>query len=340
MCGICGELVFDAGDGVRPGTIEAMRDRLEHRGPDDRGIFLAPDRRAGLGFRRLAILDLSSDANQPMAGADGSVRLVFNGEIYNFRELRAGLEQHGHRFRTTSDTEVIVKLYESRGADFVDALDGMFALALWDARSGRLLLARDRAGKKPLFYTVDSHRIVFGSEIKALFAHPDVRVEIDEAAVPAYFQLGYAPHPTTMYKGVRQVPPAGLVTIDASGTIAERTYWRLTQRPADGGPAISRPEARHRVRELVTDAVRKRLVSDVPLGAFLSAGIDSTIVVGVMSKLTAEPVKTFTIGFEGDADYDETVPAREIAARFHTDHTEFRVRPSAVDLVDRLIWHH
>src|SRR5262245_30784927 len=175
MCGICGEVTFEAG-GVRSAVIEAMRERLVHRGPDDVGLFVSPDARVGLGFRRLAIIDLSHDANQPMAGAGSAVRLVFNGEIYNFRELRAELEQRGPRFLTASDTEVILRLYEERGIRFVEALDGMFALALWDERSRTLLLARDRAGKKPLFYFRDARRIVFGSEIKALVAHPEVAV--------------------------------------------------------------------------------------------------------------------------------------------------------------------
>jgi asparagine synthase (glutamine-hydrolysing) len=339
MCGICGEMTFGRG-GVRMAVIEAMRDRLVHRGPDDQGVYVSADARAGLGFRRLAILDLRHDANQPMAGAGGAVQLVFNGEIYNFQELRAGLEQRGHRFRTTSDTEVIVRLYEDRGSAFVDALDGMFALAIWDERSRRLLLARDRAGKKPLFYFRDNRRVVFGSEMKALFAHPEVRSEIDAAALPAFFQFGYVPHPATLYRGVHQVPPASVVEIDADGMTTERRYWRLQQRAAGDAPRIGRADARARVRALVTDAVRKRLISDVPLGAFLSAGIDSTIVVGVMRTLTREPVKTFTIGFEGDAAYDETAPAGNVAARFGTDHRTFRVAPSAVELIDRLVWHY
>jgi asparagine synthase (glutamine-hydrolysing) len=339
MCGICGEMTFGAG-GVRAGVVETMRDRIVHRGPDDQGVYVSADACAGLGFRRLAILDLRHDANQPMAGAGGAVRLVFNGEIYNFRELRAGLEQRGCRFRTTSDTEVIVKLYEDRGPGFIDALDGMFALAIWDERSRRLLLARDRAGKKPLFYFRDDRRVVFGSEMKALFAHPEVPSEIDAAALTAFFQFGYVPHPATLYRGIRQVPPATLVQIDADGTATERRYWRLQQRAVGDRTTVTHAEACDRVRSLVTDAVRKRLVSDVPLGAFLSAGVDSTIIVGVMRSLTREPVKTFTIGFEGDAAYDETAPAADVAARFGTDHRTFRVSPSAVALIDRLVWHY
>jgi len=340
MCGICGELTFEPGAGVAAGVLTAMRDRLEHRGPDDLGLFVSAGRRAGLGFRRLRIIDLSPLANQPMANEDGSVRVVFNGEIYNYKALRRDLLDRGHTFVSQSDTETIVHLYEERGDAFVEALDGMFAIALWDDRAGRLVLARDRAGKKPIYYYRDDRRLVFGSEIKAIFAHPDVPVRVDEAVVPAYFQYGYVPHPGTFYHGIRQVPPATVVTVEQDGHERSRRYWRLVFPPAGEAPAVDRAEALSRVRSLTTAAVERRLVSDVPLGAFLSAGIDSTIVVGLMTKLTNAPVKTFTIGFEGDAAFDETAAARLVAKRFATDHTEFRVRPSAVDLVDCLVWHH
>jgi asparagine synthase (glutamine-hydrolysing) len=341
VCGICGELTFEAGATVRRETLVAMRDRLIHRGPDDEGIFVGEGGRVGLGFRRLRIIDLTPVANQPMSNEDGTVWVAFNGEIYNYRELRPRLVSQGHQFRSQSDTEVIVHLYEELGPRFVDELDGMFALALWDARTSRLVLARDRAGKKPLFYFQDRRRCVFGSEIKALFAHPDVPIGIDETQVPLYFLHGYAPHPASLYRDIRQVDPGRTIVIDANGRSESRRYWRL-QFPDAGHPAkpIGRQEARERVRQLTTAAVSRRLVSDVPLGAFLSGGIDSTIVVGLMSRLTGAPVRTFTIGFEGAPDFDETDAARQVAASFHTEHTEFRVKPSAVELIDRLIWHH
>ncbi len=339
MCGICGELTFD-GAPVSAETIAAMGDRLEHRGPDDRGVFVSEDRRAGLGFRRLAIIDLSPLGHQPMANEDGRVWVAFNGEIYNFKALRSRLTANGHRFRSQSDTEVLVHLYEDVGPRFVDEIDGMFAIALWDAREGRLVLARDRAGKKPLYVYQDRRRLVFGSEIKAIFAHPEVPIEIDETQVPAYFTFGYVPHPKTFYRGVTQIDPASVVVVDADGRVDARRYWTLRFPESGAEPKIDRSAAAARVRELVTDAVSRRLVSDVPLGAFLSAGIDSTIVVGVMSRLMSAPVKTFTIGFEGAPAFDETAAARRIAERFKTEHTEFRVKPSAVDLIDRLIWHH
>jgi asparagine synthase (glutamine-hydrolysing) len=346
MCGICGELTFDPSVPISADIITGMRDRLVHRGPDDCGTFVSGDGRAALGFRRLRIIDLSAAANQPMPNEDGTVQVVFNGEIYNFKELRRGLMARGHQFRSNSDTETIAHLYEERGPAVVEGLDGMFAIAIWDARERQLVLARDRAGKKPVFYYKDADRLVFGSEIKALLAHPAVPAEIDAAALPALFTYGYVPHPATVYRGIRQVNPASVVVVSAGGRVSERRYWRLAfpdaspDAPSTHMMPGARADARDRVRQLVIDAVAKRLVSDVPLGAFLSGGIDSTIVVGVMSMLTDAPVRTFTIGFEGAADYDETAEAKRIAARFGTEHTEFRVQPSAVELLDRLIWHH
>src|SRR2546423_3003675 len=225
MCGICGELTFD-GAPVSAAAIVAMRDRLEHRGPDDQGVFVSDDKRAGLGFRRLAIIDVSPIANQPMANEDGAVRVAFNGEIYNFKTLRSRLLANGHQFRSQSDTEVLVHLYEDVGPKFVEEIDGMFAIAIWDARARRLVLARDRAGKKPLFIYQDRHRLLFGSEIKAIAAHPDARIEIDERQVAPYLTYGYVPHPSTFYRGITQVDPAGVVVADQDGRIESRRYWQ------------------------------------------------------------------------------------------------------------------
>jgi asparagine synthase (glutamine-hydrolysing) len=342
MCGICGELSIGGSGPVSPENVRAMRDRLVHRGPDSHGVFVSLDGAAGLGFRRLRIIDTSENANQPMPNEDASVHLVFNGEIYNFAALRERLVAGGHRFRSHSDSEVIVHLYEEKGDACVDELEGMFALALWDARRRRLLLARDRAGKKPLFVYRDAGRVAFASEIKAFFAHPDISIEVNDGALPYYFIHGYVPRPDTFYRGVSQVEPGTLVAITPDGVVDRRRYWHLrypdaAQQQTGVG---SRREAIGRVRSLVTQAVERRLVSDVPLGAFLSGGVDSTIVVGLMAGLMRAPVKTFSIGFEGDPAYDETSYARDVAERFGTDHTEFRVTPSAVDLIDTLLWHH
>ena len=339
MCGICGEVRF-GGSVTSSARIAVMRDALVHRGPDSEGMYLSPDYRAGLGFRRLRIIDLSSDADQPMANEDGSVQVVFNGEIYNFQSLRPELEQKGHRFRSRSDTEVIVHLYEEEGADAISRLDGMFAIAIWDARSHRLTLARDRVGKKPLFYYRNERLFAFASEIKAFLRHPEIRADVDHEAVPYYFIHGYVPGPSTFYRDVRQVEPGALMVVDADGRTRVRKYWQIEFPAAADVTAVSDEEAAARVRELVTAAVERRLISDVPLGAFLSGGVDSTIVVGLMSRALREPVKTFSVGFEGHPAYDETAFAREAARAFGTDHTEFRVTPSALELIDTLLWHH
>ena len=340
MCGICGEVRFDGGR-VDAADVVRMRETLVHRGPDSEGVYVSKDGRAGLGFRRLRIIDLTPKADQPLANEDGTIRIVFNGEIYNYRDLRRRLEAR-HSFRSQSDTEVIVHLYEELGAEAIAELDGMFAIAIWDERNRRLLLARDRVGKKPLFYAQAPERLVFASEIKAFFGRDDHPVEIDPDAVPQYFIHGYVPGPRTWYRNVRQVEPGTTLTIEADGRVARQVYWRLQMRNAAsmGSGAVGEREAAANVRQLMTNAVERRLIGDVPLGAFLSGGLDSTIVVGLMSRLTGAPVRTFSIGFEGDPAFDETIYAREVAKRFKTDHTEFKVTPSAIDLIDRLIWHH
>jgi asparagine synthase (glutamine-hydrolysing) len=339
VCGICGELRFD-GARLSGGELVDMRDRLAHRGPDSAGAFVSPSGGAGLAFRRLRIIDLTANANQPMPNEDGSVQVVFNGEIYNFRELRRGLAGRGHHFRSNSDTETIVHLYEEKGAECVAELDGMFAIAIWDARASRLTLARDRVGKKPLFYYRSNQIFAFASEIKALLAHPDIDAEIDQETIPHYLIHGYVPHPATFYKDVRHVEPGSYMTIEADGRVASRRYWQLDYPPPSDVSSTSREDAIAGIRERLAAAVERRLISDVPLGAFLSGGIDSTIVVGLMSRFATEPVRTFSIGFDGDDAYDETAYARLAAERFKTNHTEFRVAPSAVDLIDTLIWHY
>jgi asparagine synthase (glutamine-hydrolysing) len=339
MCGICGEVRFD-GVPVDAARVVAMRDRLIHRGPDSDGLYVAAGGHAALAFRRLRIIDLTPNANQPMANEDGRVRVVFNGEIYNFRELRASLAARGHAFRSQSDTETIVHLYEEKGAGCIADLDGMFAIAIWDERERRLTLARDRAGKKPLFVYQSDRLLAFASEMKSFFASPDIAMDADPEAIPYYFLHGYVPGPATFYKNVRQLEPGHAMTVDADGRTTSRRYWHISFPRQSEVQPIADADAIAGVRERVTRAVERRLVSDVPLGAFLSGGLDSTIVVGLMSRLTARPVKTFSIGFEGDPAYDETDYARLAAARFGTDHTEFHVSPASFDLIDPLVWHH
>ena len=339
MCGICGEVRFD-GAPIRQQDVVAMRDELTHRGPDSIGLFVSPRATAGLGFRRLRIIDLSPNGSQPMANESGSVQVIFNGEIYNFRELRQRLLTHGHQFRSQSDTEVIAHLYEEKGADCIGELEGMFAIAIWDEPAQRLTLARDRAGKKPVYFYRDTHRLAFASEIKSFFAHPEIAIEPNRDAIPYHFIHGYVPGPATLYQRVFQLEPGTLMTLDVSGAASSRRYWHLEYPLAGQVEPAEHDAAVEGVRERTTRAVERRLISDVPLGAFLSGGVDSTIVVGLMSRLMSEPVKTFSIGFEGDKSYDETGYARIAAERFKTDHTEFRVSPSAIDLIDKLNWHY
>jgi asparagine synthase (glutamine-hydrolysing) len=341
MCGICGEVRFDDSP-VQAAAIVAMREALVHRGPDAEGLFVSPGGVAGLGFRRLKILDLSDSANQPLPNEDGSVHVVFNGEIYNFAALRDDLLRRGHQFRSRSDSEVIVHLYEEYGPECIDRLDGMFAIGIWDDRERRLLLARDRTGKKPLFYLHSGRRFAFASEIKAFFTRREFDLTIDRDAVPAYFLHGYVPCPQTFYRGVRQVEPGTVVTVEGDGRQSSRVFWRLSYpaEDAERPDAYDRPAVVQRLRSLLTTAVERRLVSDVPLGAFLSGGVDSTIVVGLMSRLLDRPVKTFSIGFKDSPAYDETSYARLVSKRFGTDHTEFIVEPGSFELIERLVWHH
>lgn len=336
MCGIGGVWQLDGGM-IEREILGRMVKALHHRGPDASGIHLAGP--IGLGHTRLKIIDLSDSARQPMCNEDETIWIVFNGEIYNFREIRADLERKGYRFRSHSDTEVILRLYEEIGDKCVDALEGMFAFAIWDGRRRRLVLARDRAGKKPLFYGGKQGAFVFGSEVKALLKHPAVTGQVALDALPHYFTFGYAPPGRTLYEGINQVPPAHVLMLEADGRMELRRYWDLDFAPRAGKPP-SVQAAAEQVRGLVTDAVRKRLVSDVPLGAFLSGGIDSTIVVGIMSRLMDQPVKTFSLGFAGDPDFDETYYARLASSHFRTEHTEFIVEPKAVDLIETLVWHH
>jgi asparagine synthase (glutamine-hydrolysing) len=334
VCGIAGLVGLPGGSPPTEATARAMAERLAHRGPDDRTTWGSPSGRCALGHARLRVIDLAT-GGQPMPNETGSVQAVFNGEIYNFRHLRAELEKLGHHFRSKSDTEVLVHGYEAWGDALPEHLDGMFAFALWDEPRKRLLLARDRPGKKPLFYARSQSVFAFASEIKALLAVPEIRAAsgVDGDAFPFYLAYGYVPPPRTFYKGVHRLPPATACVLEGDGELRDWRYWRLdfTPRP------ISYEAAKERVRETTRAAVQKRLVADVPLGAFLSGGIDSTVVVGLMSELTAAPVHTFSLGFADDPTFDETRYARLAAERFGTKHTEFVVEADALELVDALV---
>ncbi len=318
------------GSPVDPELIHRMTRRLVHRGPDDEGTYV--HRSIGLGHRRLSVLDLSQAGHQPMANQDGTVQVVFNGEIYNFGELRSTLEGK-YRFASKTDTEVLLHLYEEYDTDCLHRLRGMFAFAIWDGRQRRLILARDRVGKKPLFYSVRSASITFASELQALLADDSLKLEIDPVAIHHYLTYQYIPAPLTIFRGVYKLPPAHVLTCDGAKLSISR-YWELdyTKKLVMDTEEDYVEQFRHLLRE----AVQLRLVSDVPLGAFLSGGIDSSAVVALMSELSRGPVKTFSIGFQ-DLDHDERRYARAVADSFGTDHQEFIVNPLDVDVLPKLV---
>ncbi len=333
MCGICGKVNFD-GREVQRDLVARMCDTIVHRGPDAQGIYTGPH--VGLGQQRLSIIDLRQAAVAPLANEDGSIWVTFNGEIYNFRELRAGLLERGHVFRTASDTEVIVHLYEEHGVDCLAHLRGMFAFALWDARQKRLFAARDRLGKKPFYYAKTPTALVFGSEIKAVTADPDVPVAPNYRAIDEYLTCQYVPSPLTAFTGIFKLPPAHYLTCGADGALRVERYWRpVIAEKTRASSAEIEGELLRRLRE----AVRLRLVADVPLGAFLSGGVDSSAVVALMAEASQRPVKTFSIGFKEDA-YNELPYARQVAERYGTEHHEFLVRPDAAEVLPLLVRHY
>ena len=332
MCGICGEVTTQT-RGVDEAALRRAVAALRHRGPDDQGIELLSDRRAALGHTRLAILDLSAAGRQPMANEDGTIWVTANGEIYNFPELRQALEAKGHRFRSRCDIEVIPHLYEEYGPACVEHLWGMFAVALWDAPRRRLLLARDRLGKKPLYYYTGGGSLAFASECAALLAWPMVERRVEPTAIHEYLTYGYVPAPRSILRGVAKVPPAHYL-LWQDGTARLTRYWR--PEPTETLGASSEAEWMERVLALLRDAVRRRMISDVPLGAFLSGGLDSSLVVALMSEASSRPVKTFSIGFD-EASFDELPYARQVAERFQTEHRELVVRPEATALAPLLV---
>lgn len=334
MCGIVGQVCCPNRAPVDPGVLERMCAALEHRGPDSRGTFV--DREVSLGIQRLRVVDLVT-GDQPIRNEDGSVVVVLNGEIYNFRELREDLVRRGHRFSTLGDTETIVHLYEEHGVDCVRRLHGMFAFALWDARLNQLLLARDRIGKKPLLYAARDRGLSFASEMRALMQSGDVTREIDLRAIDCYLAYGYVPTPRSVFTSVRKLPPAHTLVF-RDGRVTVERYWRLDYSQK---LAVKDPRELHEpIRDAIRAATRRRLISDVPLGAFLSGGIDSSAVVAAMAEAGGErPVKTFSIGFES-ATHNELPHARRVAELFGTEHHEFVVRPDAIGLVPAIVRHY
>ncbi len=345
MCGICGKISVDGN--VSKELIRKMCGTLTHRGPDDEGVEVLGSFAArggetrsnsisvGLGHRRLAIIDLSPAGHQPMSNEDGTVWIVLNGEIYNFPELKEALEKKGHKFKSRTDTEVVLHLYEEKGAECVKDLRGMFAFAIWDSRKKLLFAARDRIGKKPLYYHYKNQALIFGSEIKAILQDPEISREVNRPAIADYLSYGYTPTPETMFSGIMKLPPAHFL-IYRNGDMKLEKYWEL-----DFSKKLKLSEREYccRTMDLLEECTKIRLISDVPLGAFLSGGIDSSAVVYMMSKLSSGSVKTFSIGFD-EKNYSELKYAKIIADRFKTEHHEYIVKPNAIEVLPKLVWHY
>ncbi len=330
MCGIAGILYTDRDRPVDPAVLKAMGDSIAHRGPDAEGFWIEPG--IGLAHRRLSIIDLAG-GDQPIGNEDGSIQVVFNGEIYNFQDLRAGLEAKGHRFRTRSDTEVLVHLYEEHGDRLVERLRGMFAFALWDRPRGRLLLARDRIGIKPLYVYRDREVLLFGSEVKAILAYPGVARAVDAAAVEDYLTFGVVPGRRSIFEKIEKLPPAHVLAARwGAPARAPQRYWSLRFEPDD---RKTPEEWEEEIRSKVDESVRCHLIADVPVGAFLSGGMDSSVVVASGAGSAAGPIRTFSIGFREEA-FSELPFARQVAGRFGCRHAEEIVTPDAVSLLDDL----
>ncbi len=332
MCGIVGQARSD-GRPVDEALLAGMCEALEHRGPDSRGIHC--DAGVGLGIQRLRVIDLQT-GDQPIYNEDRSVVVVLNGEIYNYQELRRELQSKGHNFRTNGDTEVIVHLYEEEGVDCVRRLHGMFGFALWDNREQRLVLARDRIGKKPLLYSERDGVISFASEMTSLLQDREIPREVNPEAIDAFLAFNFVPSPISIFRSVRKLPPATTLVWQAGKTELSR-YWRLSYQPKQQIGDVR--DTYEEIRSRLTEAVRRRLISDVPLGAFLSGGVDSSAVVAAMAQLSSHPVKTFSVGFE-EQEFSELPRARLIAERYGTDHHELIVEPKVLELIPRIVRHY
>ena len=354
MCGICGEIDFK--NGVRVELIRTMCKLLAHRGPDDEGIVLINRDKSlevkqndtpplgekgfhvALGHRRLSIIDLSEAGHQPMCNEDKTIWIVLNGEIYNFQDLRLELQKNGHLFKSKSDTETILHAYEQWGTECLSHLRGMFAFVIWDSNLQRLFMARDRLGKKPLVYFSQNGHFGFASEIKALLQVPGIERKVNGRALHHYLTYQYVPSEETIFEGIKKLPPAHYLLYDHLGNLKIERYWRLNFNSSrQTNPNVE--DLEDRVRTELEEAVKLRLISDVPLGAFLSGGVDSSLIVGIMAKLSGRPVKTFSIGFE-EKEFDELSYARIVSDHFSTEHHEFVVRPNAVEILPKLVWHY
>jgi len=344
MCGICGKISLGASSDVSENLIRRMCGVLKHRGPDDEGVYIYPSPypsprrgegiKVGLGHRRLSIIDLSRAGHQPMTNEDETIRIVLNGEIYNFLDLKADLEKKGHKFRSHTDTEVILHLYEERGVDCIKALRGMFAFAIWDEKKEILFLARDRIGKKPLFYSYKNDTLMFASELRALLQNTEISRDIGLASIDDFLNYQYIPAPFTVFKAVMKLPPAHFLKWE-KGEIKIERYWEIKYTDK---LKLKEEEYCEAILDLLKECTKIRLISDVPLGAFLSGGVDSSAIVAMMAQLMDRPVKTFSIGFERES-FNETPYSRVIAERFGTEHREFIIKPNALEVLPELISH-
>jgi asparagine synthase (glutamine-hydrolysing) len=333
MCGIAGKLYFDPKKQIDAHQIKKMTDLIAHRGPDDDGVFI--DGCIGLGNRRLAIVDLSPAGHMPMSDGSKKIWITYNGEIYNFLQLKTELEKSGVKFHSHTDTEVIIELYKKHGTDCLKFLRGMFAFAIWDSEKKTLFAARDRIGKKPFKYYLDSHCFIFASELKSILANPEVKKEPDLEAIDEYLTYQYVPHPKTGFKNIYKLEPGHFLIIQ-NGILEKHKYWDLDYHAQEN---LSEVEWKKQIENKLTESIKLRLISDVPLGAHLSGGIDSSVVVALMAKISSTPVKTFSIGFQ-ESDYNELPFARMVAQKYNTDHQEFIVEPNAIGILPKLAYHY
>jgi len=338
MCGICGVWEYGASRGnVQRELLISMRDVMTHRGPDDAGDLIFDQARGGFGFRRLSIIDLSEAGHQPMHGCTDRVWLVFNGEIYNHASLREGLEKRGHIYASRTDSETILHLYEERGLDFVQDIEGDYAIALWDADREQLVLARDRAGVKPLYYYYQNGLFIFASEIKAILQHPAVTAEVNEEALYHYLTFVTTPAPQTLFRGIQKLPAGYMLTIDRFGKARIKQYWDALPSAA---PKLTESEHEANILNLLRESIKKRMMADVPFGVFLSGGVDSSANVALMSELMTRPVRTFTVGFQDCEELNELDSARAISKRFGTDHHEVMIgREEMQRFLPELVFH-
>jgi asparagine synthase (glutamine-hydrolysing) len=340
MCGVCGIFAFNDGFDADERLVERMSDRMVHRGPDDGGTWASRDRRLAFGHRRLSIVDLSAAGHQPMTNEDGTVWITYNGEVYNHAKLRPELERKGHVYRSHTDTETIIHLWEEEGPRCVERLQGMFAFAIWDERKRELFLARDRLGVKPLYYSFQPGGLVFGSEIKALLEHPAVVADLDEDAFSHYLTFACTPAPTTLFAGIRKLAPAERMIVRPDGSSHTETYWSpFSDRAAAEVAELDEAGAQERLIELLRASIAKRMMADVPFGVFLSGGVDSSTNVALMSELT-DPVRTFSVAFADYPQYNELDHARRIADRYKTDHHEVIIDSDDLEsFIPELIYH-